>query len=718
MHFKLSLITAAVVAVIAAPAMADNEKPFEQISIIGSQNAVNDVPGSASYVGEQEIAEFKYTDIMRVLSVVPGVYVMEEDGYGLRPNIGMRGVSINRSEKITVMEDGVLAAPAAYSAPSAYYFPTFGRMSAVEVLKGSSGVMYGPRTTGGVLNLLSRSIPSEDFTGSADISLGEDGYQKLHGYVGGSSDGYSGVVEYFRYQADGFKTLPNGGGTGFTKNDFLAKFRVDSGDHSIEFKYKYSDESSDETYLGLTEADYTDSPYRRYAASQLDNMDTEHNSYQVNYEYQLSDSSSFNVTAYYNDFHRNWYKTSNVGGKKLGKGAEELASAYEANPDGGLDVDVKANNRDYLSQGIQSQLLMDIGDHQLTFGVRLHKDEMDRFQWVDKYSLGNSLLMMYRPDGKGVPGTDSNRIDSAQALAIYVHDEFSIGDLVLSGGLRFEDMTIERDEWKFDGNNDITRASAPKHESNDTAVVLPSFGLTYTLNDNLVLLGGVQKGFAPAAPGNDSAEEEKSWNYEAGLRFNQNGFKGELIGFYSDYSNMHGNCTASQGCDDDNIGNQYNAGEVEIKGMELQLGYDLDLGKLSMPLSLAYTYSSSEFQNDFDSDFSVWGDVVAGDEIPYIPEQQLRFKVGLTHEIWEMSLAARYMSQVRTSAGQGAIDPTESINTHTIWDLSARYNVADNQQVYMSIDNLFDKVYVASRANGGIQPGKYRTLQLGYTYRF
>jgi len=695
---------------------ADEPVEIERLTILGSKQAVDELPGSGYYMTEAEMEAFEFTDIHRALGRVPGVYVLEEDGYGLRPNIGMRGTGVSRSDKITVMEDNVIAAPAPYASPAAYYFPTFGRMQALEVIKGSSSVAYGPRTTGGVLNLVSRSVPETDLAGALDVAGGRDGYGKAHAWVGGSGERVGGVFELFRYQADGFKDLPNGDDTGFYKNDFMGKVRVqldEAGRHQLTLKMKYSDESSDETYLGLTDADFEATPYVRYSASQLDNMATEHRQLQANYQYSLRNGAVFSAVAYRNEFDRNWYKVASVDGASLGGGAEQIASDFDANPQGELALDVKANNRMYVSEGVQASFTMPYGDHELTFGGRVHEDEMDRFQWVDSYALDAAFNT--QQTNAGIPGTDSNRIDSAEALALFVNSEWVFSALTLEAGLRYEDIDTMRRDW---GKTNPGRNGSVTPVTNSTDIVLPAVGATYRLNDNLVVLAGVQKGFAPAAPGNDVQENEESWNYEAGLRYRDQGFSSEFIAFVSDYSNMHGNCTAAQGCDLNNIDDQYNAGEVTVQGVEVLGEYRMPIGVYTFVFDAAATFTDTEFNNDFASNLGIWGDVVAGDELPYQADTQYRFGASLLAGQWTFHSAVRYIGDMRTVAGQGDYSGADRIDARTVVDFSAHYQLDSNQRVYATIDNLLDEDYAATRTNGGIQVGKPRSFQVGYQYSF
>jgi len=98
---------------------------LEEITIIGTQASVRNIAGTGAIIESAQIRDELATDVNQLLKTIPGTYIREEDGYGLRPNIGIRGATSERSAKITLMEDGILIAPAPYAAPAAYYFPRY-----------------------------------------------------------------------------------------------------------------------------------------------------------------------------------------------------------------------------------------------------------------------------------------------------------------------------------------------------------------------------------------------------------------------------------------------------------------------------------------------------------------------------------------------------------------------------------------------------------------
>ena len=115
-------------------------------TILGNKFVARNRTGAAYYLSTDELADFNYTDINRALNKISGVNFYEEDGFGLRPNISIRGTSTERSSKIAIMEEGILISPAPYSAYCAYYIPSVARMQAVEVTKGRSQIQDGPYT--------------------------------------------------------------------------------------------------------------------------------------------------------------------------------------------------------------------------------------------------------------------------------------------------------------------------------------------------------------------------------------------------------------------------------------------------------------------------------------------------------------------------------------------------------------------------------------------
>ena len=246
----------------------------EEVVVAGTP--LSKTAGSAQVIRRDQLERFEYDDLGAILQQVPGVYVRGEDGIGLRPNIGIRGANPDRSKKLTLMEDGILFGPAPYSAPAAYFFPLMTRMTQVRVIKGPGAIAFGPQTVGGAVDLISRSIPSRT-SGGVDVAGGMYGYGKAHAHFGASTEQFGFLVEGVRLQNTGFTNLPSGADTGSTRNDWMVKgsYVLDPNARVLnrfEVKLSYTDEVSNETYLGLTDADFRVDPYRRYPASALDQM--------------------------------------------------------------------------------------------------------------------------------------------------------------------------------------------------------------------------------------------------------------------------------------------------------------------------------------------------------------------------------------------------------------------------------------------------------------
>ncbi|MDC1336771.1 TonB-dependent receptor plug domain-containing protein, partial [Flavobacteriaceae bacterium] len=239
-------------------------------TILGNKFVARNRTGAAYYLSTEDLAQFNYIDINRALSKIAGINFYEEDGFGLRPNISIRGTSPERSSKIAIMEDGVLISPAPYSASSAYYFPSIARMQAVEVLKGSSQIQYGPYTTGGAINFVSTEIP-KSFNGKITTSYGSFNTGQTHLTLGNSIKNIGYMVEYLNFNSDGFKSLGNNLNTGFDINEITTKFKYKTSKkakikQNVELKLHSYDEISNETYLGLTETDFEKNPFLRYPA--------------------------------------------------------------------------------------------------------------------------------------------------------------------------------------------------------------------------------------------------------------------------------------------------------------------------------------------------------------------------------------------------------------------------------------------------------------------
>tara|TARA_B110000027_G_scaffold109205_1_gene116568 strand:- start:1760 stop:3928 length:2169 start_codon:yes stop_codon:yes gene_type:complete len=691
---------------------------LEEVLIIGSKEDKSKLAGSGIQIGQELIEKQSYTDLNQVISMAPGVYVREEDGYGLRPNIGIRGATAERSQKITIMEDGVLIAPAPYSAPAAYYITNAARLHGLEVLKGPASIQFGPHTVGGAVNLVTRPASWQSF-GELVYTAGTDNFQQLLATSEFVGENVSYMFDAIHYSSDGFKKFRNGADTGFKRGDFNVKVhwrpKTDL-NQSVVLKIGYADEDSNETYLGLTDDDFNKTPTLRYPASQLDHFVSDHSQVHLSHNIDLENGIALKTKIYFNEFNRSWNKFDGflvgpnaklvLGSPNRYLAAYEVLAGLTDSASAGLTIDVTDNDRAYSSDGMQfglsKQLSLGSFEHEVNLGVRYHHDDVERNHQQRSYLMISGQLVN---DGIVRPAKVINYAET-DAIALYLQDEITKGDFTLSLGIRYEDIQGSVD-------NRITDSRPSNHQS----IAAPGAGGHYQLTDTIGLLAGVHVGFSPAGPGSSSAEAEESLNFEYGIRYETDSHSAEIIGFFSDYKNLLGRCRASDAnC---SVGEEFNGGQVEIGGIELNGNFDLSLSEfISLNSQLNFTYTETAFQKSFLSQFSQWELVKKGDELPYVPKYVGRWQIGIGNSNWAVNAAVKYQHEMREVPGTG--DPIPGLQTESLatLDLSATWYVSDSLNLKLMVRNATDESAIVSHRPYAARPNLPRMVLGQIRYRF
>jgi len=560
--------------------------------------------------------------------------------------------------------------------------------------------------------------------------------------------GFGFLVETNQWRSDGFQSIDRSdGNTGLDVDDYMLKLSyvpVDSR-HDISLKLQNTSQGSEQSYLGLSDADFVNDPYRRYGLSSFDNIKSKHKQQILSYRFAYSDALKFTATAYNNTFSRNWFKTEgidfdgsasademsktswfdviqaiNKGGTLNGFSSQQLQNIVDGTADTPSgSIQLRSNSREYFSRGFQLGLDWEtsIGSisHEVQVGLRFHKDEEDRLQRNSSYSQQNGQLLL---DDLGTLGNAGNRVQEAQAIAVFIHDRIEIGKWVFTPGLRYEDIAQKRTRWEIRFDRTKTPASRTRDNfrdsrSNDTVAWLPGLGVLYSLNDNFTLVGGVHKGFT--APSNSpGAKEEKATNYEFGFRYFGDETHAEVIYFLSDYDNLLGQCTASSGSNC-TIGDAFNGDAATVQGLEVLLNTNLAKdSNFAIPLAISYTFIDSQFDSDVaNTDF--FGNVSAGDPIPYIPENQLNVSIGLEKNNWAVNLNANYVEGVCVRAACEVFESTDSALT---FDLAGNYDINNALSLFGKIINITGQDGIQGRQPYGARPNISRTATVGMRLSF
>ncbi|HEX5132344.1 MAG TPA: TonB-dependent receptor [Candidatus Krumholzibacteria bacterium] len=705
----------------AAVRVSPVQRRIERTSLVSSSGHARSIPGSAYFLPPDFLNQLSqsFPNIDRVVADAPGVYAFGADGYGLRPNLGMRGVDPHRSAGITVLEDGILSAPAPYAAPALLAFPTLGRAESVEILGGPGAIVSGPRTSGGTLNMATPGLP-DDLIGTAQLSIGSDNARTLRAGYGDSWNNASWYFGTHQTRTDGFKLLDGGGDTGFDDEDYLIKLGLHSAldadlYQEVLLKFGYDRNSADNSELGLTEDDFDHFAYRRYAASQKDRSEYDGTQFLIQHFAALNDAVDITTSIYRNSLDLTWDQFDRVGTMTPADvlaAPDTYADEYaviagdSASADGALRV--KSNHREYFANGIQSTLGAAFdgtgGRHQLEAGVRFHHDQEDRLHRNDTYGMaGGGVMVLTTRGADGGDGGTDNQVNDAKSLAVFARDRFAAGGWSVTPGVRVE--RIETRQTTYTAAGDAARSTTPDASTHTTTVFTPGVGGLVQATPEIAILAGIHTGFAPPAPGID-ADAERTLHYEAGVRTRYDHFSAGVIGFWSDHQDLISITGTTTG----------NGGSARVYGAELSAGYGVRDPEYRIEIAGAYTFTRAEFTSGFESADSLWGTVTAGDGMPYVPEHVATASVLLGTKRSLATVSASYMSRTRTAPGSGDFPGYAGTGARVLVDIVTEYALLRGVRVFASVYNVGDEVYVASRFFAGAAPGAPRTFTAGLKF--
>lgn len=703
----------AIAALVAGPALADEMAPPAsegEVVVIGDRHNLLRIAGSGATVEAEDLERSRVFTVNEALRQVAGVFPREEEGIGLRPNVGIRGLSPIRSTKVLLLEDGLPLAYAPYGDNASYSHPPIRRFERIEVLKGASQVRFGPNTVGGVVNYISPAAP-EAFEGSLQLAGGTNGYVEVDGSLGGPIAGFRVLAHANTTSFDGVRK-----NHGLAFNDFYLKAERElSPRHDLALRLGLFRENSQVSYSGLTQAEFAADPYGNPFPN--DRFETERFTGAFSHIWRIADGATLTTSVYSLWFDRDWWRQSSNSAQRPND-ASDPACAGMANLN--TTCGTEGRLREYTQYGAESRLAWTaaLGGAPLSLeaGVRWHTERQNRLQINADTPTGRS-------PGVGVNGgvTESN-LRYADALSAFVTAQAEFGRLTVSPGVRVERIDYER----------INRLTGARGETELTETI-PGLGVTFALREDMALYAGVHRGFAPPrvedivtnAGGDVDLDAERSVNWELGLRGEAaTGLHVDVAAFLMDFENqiVPASVAGGVGATLTSAGETRHSGaEASVRGSLRDMGLMTGANDVFFRTALTWV-NEADFVGARFSNIAGFGAVsVSGNRLPYAPEWIASAAVGYERGDW-LTLQAEVQHTGEMFADDlNTVAPVANGQRGLIAE-GTTLNLAANLRqraatFYVTGKNVTDEVFIVDRARG-ILPGAPRLVQVGVRFAF
>jgi len=750
-------------------------------------NPSNILPGNlenfssaASRVDTTQIDEFQPRQINDVFVRVPGVNVINDDGFGRHGGIGVRGSPPRRGRKVLHLEDGQPINMSVWIDPSVHYAPPIDRLESIEVLRGTV-INHGPLNNHGVVNFrnLSPFGPNETVI-SASIGHTENdgrGEAKSQDRWGPSNtrhfhtrQGIGNVGVVFAYtgaEADGAWDTER-----LRYNDFYGAvgWKGINSDLTFSVVHFRQRDNYDEANIEGEEGDGEGNAERLFFqtghAKSFENPGSNYNTYnadvtklQLVHNYYLDDTTTITSRIYGFDHRRDRY--------------QNFEGENPAEEDGGI-VPVIDGDDIYIPEGVMlgrlrtykqfgAEVRAEFADRPFIGGLRQDIQVGVRYEYNDfsnRNFFGAQGEILDDGDERGVTVFDTDT--DANAFSTFLQSTIHLTKtLDVTPGLRLEHYRISRitraaTEEEGEGEELEGAATAPcdaafgvdvdecveiegfdgsrSSDSFDTTHVLPGVSFAYTGFFKSTVYGGYHRGLTPhvlrEAIAGFPPDNEIGDNFQIGLRSTAiRGVTFDIAAFHHNIENFQ-----VKGAGTDAAGNNvyHSLDRVHINGFEVYGRVDsrpFTAGPLNLFFESNYTLSDAKIKRGtlFEEDEAT-GDIesedVSGNGVPEVYKHFAHLTVGMEHRYgWDASVSWTYRGEFFTDESNtpyGGDEEGEDGLVPDVWLLSARAGLKlgdTGASIFIAGDNLLDKLYIADREDG-IKAGQGRTVWGGFKYKF
>ncbi len=671
---------------------------------------------------------FTTNNAREIFARVPGVTIWENDGSGIQINIGVRGLSPNRSWELNTRQNGYDISSDVFGYPEAYYNPPLEAVETIEIVRGGSSLQFGPQF-GGMINYVLKREKKKAFSFETQNTVGSYGLMSSFNAIGGNYKKFSYYVYNHSRSADGWRENSD--------------YTVRNSHAFVEYRF------TENTKLS---AEYTNTNYRLQQSGGLTdeqfNKDSRQSSRKRNWF-----SAPWNLFSVNFDTKINDNFTSNT--KIFGLLGERNSVGITATPDKVDAINPLTDNyanrrvdRDYYENyGIENRNIFkyELGKikNNLAFGVRLYKANTNRVQ-----------------NGKGTTAADADysiegRYDrdlnfTTENMALFAENQFKINDkFSVTPGVRYEYIKNSGSgRFQIVNGNDVAFANK------EISRTQPLFGIgfeyklqatNFYANITQAFRPVLFSDFTPPAVTDvidPNLKDARGFNADLGYRGTVKDYLNFDFGlFYLSYNNRIGG--VRQFIDNDPAKATFlyrtNLGETVNKGIESFVNLNITkLFEIEKPYGNLDVFATMSFIDSRYTDFNVFTtsgtapDIkitktnLAGNRVENAPRYIHNFGVSWGNNNLSATVQYRMSGKIFTDANNttaaSANGITGLLDKYNVLDLSTEYKFLKNYNIRSGINNITNNAYATRRAGGypgpGIIPGEGRTAYLSIGAKF